>query len=620
MQLFHELRERRLAQFLGGYAAVGWLLLQASDQLTGRGLLPEVAYRVTLLLLLLGLPGVLVVTWFHGARGAQRVPAAEAWILAGLALVALVSGGAMIHDSLATEGETAPLFASATEDPRRVAVLYFEDVSPDHDLGHVADGLTEALIQRLSDVDALEVTSRNGVQAFRGRQPPVDSVGRVLQVGSVVDGTVAASADSLRVRVHLVDAASGRQMAGTTLSRPRGEVFALQDLLADEVAAFLRRRVGDEVELARARRGTRSVEAWELLKRADAARRDAGLVLEEGDVEAAERQLERADSLLALARRADPAWTEPLTAMGWTAYRRARLATGFDRQHYDRWLRRAILFADSTLATVPEDPDARELRGTVRYFRFLLNLDPDPRRSRELFEGAEADLRAAVSGDAHRASAWSSLSHLLMNKAETAEAKIAALRSYESDPWLSNVHLTLWRLFSTSLDLGDGVEADHWCEVGRARFPGDPRFLQCRILLHALDGAEPDVPEVWGIADRYVAASPPNLAEFRRREADLMVSFALVRAGLPDSARAVATRTRLGPDEDPTRELVYLEAITHTLLGDTEQAISLLSEFLAANPGQRESVARDRTWWFAPLRDHPRFRNLVGLPDAVTAR
>lgn len=620
MRLVHELKERRLAQFLGGYAAVGWLVLQAMDQLIGRGLLPEVAYRVTLLFLIVGLPGVLVVTWFHGARGTQRMPAAEVWILAGLAVVALLSGGAMVQGAMSDGDGAGPLFPSPTDDPRRVAVLYFEDASTDGDLQHLADGLTEALIQRLSEVDALHVASRNAVYGFRGRPVPLDSVSRVLQVGSLVDGSVSASADSLRVRIHLVDGATGRQIAGASIVRDRSDVFALQDLLADEVASFLRRRVGDEVRLARSRRGTGSGDAWELLQRSEVARQDADRVLEEGDVAAAERQLLRADSLLATASEVDPGWTAPPTARGWLAYRLARLGTGFDRAHYDRWLDRARLFADSTLRAAPEDADARELRGTVRYFRFLLNLDPDPESSRRLFEGAEEDLRASVTSDPDRASAWSSLSHLLMNKGETAEAKVAALRSYEADPWLSSVHLTLWRLFSTSLDLGDGVEARHWCDVGAERFPEDPRFVQCRILLYALESAEPDVQRAWALADRYVELSPPNVAEFRRREADLMVSFALVRAGLPDSARGVATRSRLSPTADPTRELLYLEAITHTLLGDADQALSLLSQFVAANPAQRESLARDQTWWFSPLRSHPRYQVLVGTPAAATVR
>lgn len=605
---------------MGGYAAAGWLLLQAADQLIGRGLLPEVTYRLTLLLLIVGVPGVLVVTWFHGARGTQRMPATEVWILSVLALVAVASGGAMIQDSLQSEAAASQLFPSPTDDPRRVAVLYFDDASPDGALGHLADGLTEALIQRLSEVDALEVTSRNGVHAFRGRRVPTDSIARILQVGSLVDGSVSGSPDSLRVRVHLVEASSGKQVAGTTIAWERTDIFALQDLLADEVATFLRQRVGDEVELARSRRGTPSSAAWELQQRARVLEEDADRVLREGDVSAAQRLLERADSLLALASRTDPDWAEPLTTRGWIAYRRARLAEGFDRSHYDRWLGRASLFADSTLAAAPEDPDARELRGTVRYFRFLLNLDPDPLRSRQLFEGAEEDLRASVAVNPDQASAWSSLSHLLMNKAETAEAKIAALRSYEADPWLSNVHLTLWRLFSTSLDLGDGVEAKHWCAVGSVRFPEDPRFVQCRVFLYALEDATPDIDEAWRLADRYVELSPPNLYEFRRREADLLVSYALVRAGMPDSARSVAKRSRLGPEGDPTRELLYLEAITHTLLGDEDEALSLLSQFLATNPGQRESIARDRTWWFEPLRDHPRYQVMVGHPRAVTRR
>jgi hypothetical protein len=92
----------------------------------------------------------------------------------------------------------------------------------------------------------------------------------------------------------------------------------------------------------------------------------------------------------------------------------------------------------------------------------------------------------------------------------------------------------------------------------------------------------------------------------------MYVAMALSRAGLPDSARAVAERSRSDTDVDPNRDLVYLEVIVRTFLGDNDEALRLLSVFLASNPNQRESMARDQLWWFKDLRADPRYQALVG--------
>ncbi len=89
----------------------------------------------------------------------------------------------------------------------------------------------------------------------------------------------------------------------------------------------------------------------------------------------------------------------------------------------------------------------------------------------KLYASAEEDLRGSVRANPEQASAWTTLSHLLINKPAVGEAKLAALRAYEADPYLSNANVTLWRLFTTSYDLEDAIEAKKWCDEGQARFP-----------------------------------------------------------------------------------------------------------------------------------------------------
>ena len=75
--------------------------------------------------------------------------------------------------------------------------MYFEDLSSDKHLGHIADGITESLINQLSDVNELDVVSQSGVEKFRGAQFNFDSVEAVLNAGILVRGTVSDEGDKL---------------------------------------------------------------------------------------------------------------------------------------------------------------------------------------------------------------------------------------------------------------------------------------------------------------------------------------------------------------------------------------------------------------------------------------
>lgn len=499
-----------------------------------------------------------------------------------------------------------------TADPRRIAVLYFEPRSPQEELPYLAAGLTEALIDELSQVDALEVTSRNGSALFREAVVAPDSIGKVLRVGTLVDGTVALSEDRIRVNVSFIRASTGESFGRSRVDRPRAELFALQDDLAREVAEVLREDLGDEIDLLEFHAvdpDAVPVEAWELVQRAIASEDQADDLARAGDSEGAMRRLAAADSLLAQAERIAPAWIEPTARRGWIDYARSRVSGFDDLSQTEHWIGEGLGHADIALNLAPEYPDALELRGTLKYWKYLLNLG-EPGEGDELVRDAEADLGGAVSVNSQQASAWSSLSHLFANKDRLAEAKLAAVRSYESDPYLRNTDLTLWRLFFISFALAESSEANRWCDEGRRRFPDNPRFTLCRIMVNALPDAEPDVASLWSLLEHYVELSSPDDRPFSELRGQMMVAMALVQAGLPDSARAVVVRSRGDPDVDPTRELAYWESVVRSVLGDLDEAFSQLTIHLAANPGAVEG----ESWYLEPLREDPRW-NLLAAGD-----
>ena len=499
-------------------------------------------------------------------------------------------------------------------DPRRIAVLYFEHRGDATHIQYLADGLTEALIHELSAVKALQVISANGVRPYRNASASVrpDSLRRALGVGTIVQGTVTETGDRLRVDVALVDAATGNETRSTRLERPRAELFALQDTLSRAVSEFLRLAIGDEVQLRQTRAATRSVAAWELVQQASEERKTSDSLIAQGDVKSGSAVLARADSLLAEAEALDPKWTLPIVERGWVAWEQRRIV-GLDKGPAREWSDRGLAFADRALRIRP-DSEAIHLRGTMRYIRYLINIDVGSLGGERLLAAAEADLRAggAARSNPRRASALGLLSHLLLRRSETAQGKLAALQAWEADEYLTEASSVIWRLYAASLDLEDAAEATRWCGEGERRFPNDPFFTECRISLYAIRGMKPDLPALWRLVDQYAGMFPENQQEYRRKRAQIFLSMAISNAGLRDSAKAVATRARGNPTVDPTNDLVYLEVAARNVMGDREEALRLLEHYLATNPQDRESIALDETWFFKGLRDDPRFKVLVG--------
>jgi serine/threonine-protein kinase len=541
-----------------------------------------------------------------GGRGAKF------WSIVAGALVVL-AGIVFGAWQLMHRGGAASAAAGAP-DRNRIAVLYFENRSGQDSLAYLADGLTEALIHELSGISPLQVTSRNGVSQFRNTTVAADSIGRALRVGTLVEGTVAGSGSRLRVSVSLIDAVTGDEIKSKTLERPREEIFALQDDLAKEVSQFLREGLGQKIELEQMRVGTKDPKAWELLQRAGKLSGDVETLLAAGDTAAAGRHLADADTLLASAEKEDPSWVRPPIERGWLAYHQTDLISSFDKTVYGKWTSNGLEHADRALKLKPGDPDALELKGTLEYLRWLLNLEPDPTAAKRLATSAEQDLRAAVDAKPTAAWAWTVLSHLLIGQGQTAEAKLAAVRSYEADPYLSSAKQTLYRLFSTSFDLDDRAEATHWCEEGHRRFPEFYRFTECRLYLLGMNGQKPDVNVAWQLQQEFVKLTPPNLRAYHALYGNMLVALALVRAGLPDSARALAARSRGDGTIDPTQDLAYYQAIVRAQLGEKDEAFRLLSTYVAANPQMRAGMSKDQTWYFSDLRSDPRFATMFGTP------
>jgi serine/threonine-protein kinase len=220
-------------------------------------------------------------------------------------------------------------------------------------------------------------------------------------------------------------------------------------------------------------------------------------------------------------------------------------------------------------------------------------------------------LRAAVAIDRSRASAWNALSVVQYGKLNVAESNLAARRAYEADAYLAAAPALLGRLFVTSYDLEQFVDAAHWCDEGRRRFPQRYGFTKCRIMLLGTKALKPDVEQAWEFVDSLKPLVAPADWEYERRDAAIYAAAVIGRAGLADSARRVLERARATGDVDPRGELLGREAAARVVIGDRDEAIALLQRYLAANPEHRAGFAKANAWWWRDLQNDPRFKALI---------
>ena len=156
---------------------------------------------------------------------------------------------------------------SRSADQASIAVLPFESRGGEAVHGYLADGLAEELISRLAQVPGLKVPARTSSFAYRGRATDVRTIAAELGVATVLEGSVRASADRVRISTQLIDASNGFQTWSRNFDRTLTDLLDLQDDLAEAIAAALKFELGPRL------RETDSSEAMRLVLEARDATR-----------------------------------------------------------------------------------------------------------------------------------------------------------------------------------------------------------------------------------------------------------------------------------------------------------------------------------------------------------
>jgi serine/threonine-protein kinase len=171
-----------------------------------------------------------------------RAPPTTRLMTIGIAvlLVALAGGWALQTFTGDTSGASDEPIARNT-----IAVLPFVSDAADNE--YLGEGLADEILNRLSAVDGLRVVARTSAFAVRGSADDIRGIGARLRVAHVLEGTVRRSGDQVRIDARLIDAQRGYQVWASSYERVLGDIFALQDEIANTIVTKLRETVPTEL-------------------------------------------------------------------------------------------------------------------------------------------------------------------------------------------------------------------------------------------------------------------------------------------------------------------------------------------------------------------------------------
>jgi len=148
-----------------------------------------------------------------------------------------------------------------------LAVLPFDNISPDQETDYFSDGLTEELIARLSLVSEIELVSRWASMQFKGRKQDIRAIGNELGARYIIGGSVRRFHESVRITVQLVDIATNRQLWGNTYKGKLDDIFDIQEQVAQQIVEALRLKLSFSEKVSLTKRQTVNAQAYDLYLR-----------------------------------------------------------------------------------------------------------------------------------------------------------------------------------------------------------------------------------------------------------------------------------------------------------------------------------------------------------------
>jgi TolB-like protein/Tfp pilus assembly protein PilF len=273
-KFFAELKRRNVYKVAIAYAVAGWALAQGIAQVFPLFDVPNWALRLIVLAIVIGFPIALVIAWAFEAtpEGIKRTEVADAMLAATSGhkksawIYVVVIGGAISVALFFLGRYTAGNKASATPNDlsnKSIAVLPFENHSPDPDNAYFADGIQDEILTRLSKIADLKVISRTSTQHYKSAPENLPEIAKQLGVAHILEGNVQKSGDTVRVNVQLIKAANDSHLWADTFDRKLTDIFSVESEVAKTIADQLRAHLSGQEEQAIGTKPTDNPEAYD---------------------------------------------------------------------------------------------------------------------------------------------------------------------------------------------------------------------------------------------------------------------------------------------------------------------------------------------------------------------
>jgi TolB-like protein len=263
--LIQRLKDRKLVQWSLAYLAGAWALVEATGMVVEQFQWPVVVGQGVAVAAFFGFFMVLVLAWYHGEKGRQRVSGPELLMIATLLLIAGIALSALRTRPERRETRETTALTPVGDSRPAIAVLPCENFSPDIADAYFADGIHDEILLRLQRISGLASIGRTSVLQYAESRPPTSRIARELGVGFVGECSLRKDADQIRLTFQLLDANSGRQIWAENYDRrlTAGGLFDIQSDIALRVASELSAVLTPEEQARLEVRPTRSLAAYD---------------------------------------------------------------------------------------------------------------------------------------------------------------------------------------------------------------------------------------------------------------------------------------------------------------------------------------------------------------------
>jgi len=249
---FSELKRRNVVRVAIAYAVVAWVILQFVDIVEDPLSLPDWFQKVVIVLVAIGFPIALVISWAfevtpEGVKKTAEVDKSKSvthgtgqkinkLIIGGLvlAVVFLLADRFYLEDNRPDTG-----ISEAQAGQTSIAVLPFVNMSSDPEQEFFSDGITEEILNVLAKNRSLKVAGRTSSFAYKGKDQDLRAIGKDLGVEYLIEGSIRKSGDTLRITAQLVQAKDGFHIWSETYDRQLTDIFAVQDEIARAISDAL---------------------------------------------------------------------------------------------------------------------------------------------------------------------------------------------------------------------------------------------------------------------------------------------------------------------------------------------------------------------------------------------